>query len=381
MKFAWLSVAAAFASRVFPTAGGTVEEDAARGFDPDVAVGLGILERELDRLFQDFAHFVQTSDLLPSDGRDLDRHVPEARRLDLLQRLPEVLLGDLHPFQQGDRDGLVEINLGKVPAQRPHRRFTTERGEVRAHESVALGGEFLQQALAILLRALDRHPSRVDLQDLEPTLLGRDSDLDFPVEPTGAAERRVDRLLAVGRRDHDDVPPTGETVHQGEQLGDDPTFDLADDLVAAGGDRIELVDEDHARRVLLGLLELLPKLLLALSVVLRDDLRALDADEVGASLVGHRLGDEGLARSRRAVEQHPFRRGDREPVEQLRMLQRQFDHLADPTELLLEAPDILVGDTGRRNLGLADRLFLDRDQRRGGDLDEPLRLGRDHHER
>ncbi len=83
----------------------------------------------------------------------------------------------------------------------------------------------------------------------------------------------------------------------------------------------------------------------------------------------------------RAVEQDPLRRSDRESVEQLGVLQRQLDHLPHPAELLLQSADILVGDAGCRDLGLADRLLLDRDEGRRRDLDEALRLGRHDHER
>ncbi len=102
---------------------------------------------------------------------------------------------------------------------------------------------------------------------------------------------------------------------------------------------------------------------------------------MGPRLVRDGFRDQRFSRARRSVEEHALRRSDREAVEQLGVLERKLDHLPDASELLLEAPDVLVGDPRRGDLGLADGLFLDRDQRRRSDLDDPLRLGRDDHER
>ncbi len=80
------------------------------------------------------------------------------------------------------------------------------------------------------------------------------------------------------------------------------------------------------------------------AVPLVDDLRAVDVDEVGAGLVGHGAGDEGLAAAGRPVQQHPFGRVDAQPLEDLRVAQRQLDHLADAADLAAQPADVLVGD-------------------------------------
>src|SRR5205823_3830937 len=135
------------------------------------------------------------------------------------------------------------------------------------------------------------------------------SDLDLAVETTWPAQRGIDRLVPIRRADHDDLATAGEAVHQREELGDDPTLDLAGDLLTFRRDRVEFVDEQDARGVLLRLLEFLTKAFLALPVVLRHDLRALNRIEVRARLVRDGLRNEGLARPRRAIKEHALRRG------------------------------------------------------------------------
>ena len=61
--------------------------------------------------------------------------------------------------------------------------------------------------VAFLLNALDRHAARMDLQDLLAAASVGDTDLNLAVEPTGAAQRGVDRFVPVRRADHDDLAP------------------------------------------------------------------------------------------------------------------------------------------------------------------------------
>src|SRR5436309_630692 len=250
-----------------------------------------------------------------------------------------------------------------------------------ASDSVADVGELGKERVSVLLRAFDRHAAGVNLQDLLPSHPVRHSDLDLAVETTGPAQRGIDRLVPIRRADHDDLATAGEAVHQREELGDDPTLDLAGDLLTFRRDRVEFVDEQDARGVLLRLLEFLTKAFLALPVVLRHDLRALNRIEVRARLVRDGLRDEGLARPRRAIKEHPFRWIDAEPLEQFRVLQRELDHLADFHQLLFQPADVLVRHGRREDLALADRLFFHFDDRVVLNLHDAFRRGADDHER
>src|SRR5262249_32286447 len=149
----------------------------------------------------------------------------------------------------------------------------------------------------------------------------RDADDDLAVKAAGAAQRRVDRVHAVRGGDDHDLAARVEPVHESEELRDDAALELALDVLARGGDRVELLDEDDRGRALLRLLELVAKLGLRLAVELRHDLRALDREKGGPALVRDRLGDEGLAGPGRAVEEDALGGLDAEPVEELGVLE------------------------------------------------------------
>src|SRR3990170_426154 len=275
---------------------GPVEQDSARRVDAHARERLRLLERELDGLPESHLHVLEPADILPRDAGNLDKDLAHRARLDLLQRVLEVLLQHAHALEGLGRHGPLEVHLRQVPPERLHRGLPAQRRQVRAHEPVCDVRELRQETVLVLLRALDRHPARVDLQDLLATLAVRDANLDLSVEPTGAAERRVDRLLAVRRPDHDDLAAPLESVHEGQELRDDAPLDLARDLFPLGRDRIELVDEQHGGGVLLRLLEFLAEALLALPVILRHDLGALDRVEIRTGLVRDRLRDQRLPR-------------------------------------------------------------------------------------
>src|SRR3546814_10675158 len=100
---------------------------------------------------------------------------------------------------------------------------------------------------------------------------------------SGAAERLVQRLRPVGRRDDDQVLPRLQPVEQGQQLGDEPLLRLALNLAALGRDGVDLVDEDDGRRGLRRFLEQLAQLLLALAIGRAHDLRDRKSTSLNSS--------------------------------------------------------------------------------------------------
>src|SRR5881409_3437057 len=370
-----------FCEQRLPGSGWSVQENAARRADAHPLKRIRFLQRHLDRFTEFHLDFLEAADIGPVHAGHLDEDLAHGARLDLLQGLLEVVRKDAHLLERFRGNRLVEVDIRKVPPKRLHGGFAGERRKVRPDEPMADVREFREQTVPFLLNAFDRHAARVNLQDLLAATPVRDANLDLAVEAPGPAQRGVDRLVPVRRANHDDLAATREAVHQGEKLRDDAPFDLAGHLFPLRSNRVEFIDEQDARSVLLGLLELLAEALLALSVVLRHDLRALDRIEICAGFVGHRFCDERLAGAGRPVQEDPFRRIDPEALEQLRVLQREFDHLADLHQLLLESTDVLVRDRGREDLALADGLLFHLDDRVVLDLHDALRCGADHHER
>ncbi len=81
---------------------------------------------------------------------------------------------------------------------------------------------------------------------------------DLTVEAAGAQQRRIEHVGPVGGSDQDDAFVGLEAVHLDQQLVE-RLFALVIAAAEAGAamtaDRVDFVDEDDARRVLLGLLE------------------------------------------------------------------------------------------------------------------------------
>ena len=114
---------------------------------------------------------------------------------------------------------------------------------------------------------------------------------------------------------------------------------------ALAADRVDLVDEDDARAVLLGLLEQVAHPGGADADEHLDEVRAGDGEERHAGLAGHRAGQQRLAGSGRAVEQHALGDLGAQRLVAGRVLQEVLD--------LVELFDRLVdaGDVGERGLG------------------------------
>ncbi len=172
-------------------------------------------------------------------------------------------------------------------------------------------------------------------------------DGDLAVESAGPPQGGIEGIGQVGRGDDDHVLPLGQPVHQGQELGDDPFLDVADDLFALGRDGVDLVQEDDAGSIAGGLVEDLAEMGLALAVELVDDLRAVHREETSVGLMGHGTGDQRLAAAGRPVQQNALGWVDAQPLEHFGIAQRQLDDLANAMQLAFEAADILVGDRPR----------------------------------
>src|SRR5690606_28854418 len=259
----------------FPRPRRAEQEKALGRSDPEPAERLWVLERELDALAECLLRLAQSADVVPSHVRDLDHDLAQRRGLDALHRVLEVLVRDLEPLQDIGRDLVVlQVDVREVAAERLDRRLTGEGGEIGADEAVRRSRERVDVDVLG-----EGHAARVDREDFAPAVLVRHADDDLPVEAARPAERLVDRVDPVRRADDDDVLPRLQAVHQGEELRDDPSLDLARDLFALRRDRVELVDEDDRWRVLLRLLEDLAESLFALAVVAAHDLGAGDVEE------------------------------------------------------------------------------------------------------
>ncbi len=184
----------------------------------------------------------------------------------------------------------------------------------------------------------------MNLQNVQTALFVRHANLELAVKAARAAQCRVKDVRHVRRRNHDHAATRLQTVHERKQLRHHAPFDFAARLLALRRNRVNFVNENDGRSVLLGLLELLTQVFLGLAVILAHDFRTVNHDEVRIRLARHGARQQGLTGARRAVQQHSLRRLNAQTLENLRVLQRQLDHFADFLDFVLKAADVLVRD-------------------------------------
>ena len=189
----------------------------------------------------------------------------------------------------------------------------------------------------------------VDPQDLGPAPdVGAVED-DLAVEAARAQERRVEDVRPVRGGDDDHVRVRVEAVHLDQDLVEGLlalVVRAAETGATLAADRVDLVDEDDARGVALGLVEEVAHAARADADEHLDELRAGDAEERHAGLTRDGASHQGLAGAGRPDEQHAARDARAERVELLGELQELHDFL----ELGLGLVD--AGHVGERDDGL-----------------------------
>ena len=149
------------------------------------------------------------------------------------------------------------------------------------------------------------HAVGVDVEDAPFGSLVGQRKLDLTVDSARSDEGGVERFDAVGGHDDLDVSLRVEAVELIEQFEHGSLdFPLASRvrLVSLGAYRVDLVDEDNRRRVLLRHPEQLSNQFGSVAKVLLDQLRANHPQKGGRRLVGHRLGQQRFAGARSAVQ-------------------------------------------------------------------------------
>ena len=139
-----------------------------------------------------------------------------------------------------------------------------------------------------------------------------------------------------------------ETVHLDQQLVQcllALVVAAAQAGAALAAHRVDLVDEDDARAVLLGLLEQVAHSRRADTDEHLDEVGAGDREERHSGFAGHRAGQQRLAGSRRAVQQHALGDLGAQRLIPRRVLQEVLD-LVELLDRLVDARDV-----GERGLG------------------------------
>src|SRR5205814_720738 len=174
----------------------------------------------------------------------------------------------------------------------------------------------------------------------------RTVDHDAAIEAAGPQERRIEHVWTIRRRDEDDAFVALEAVHLDEQL----VQRLLAFVVAAAeagaamtADRVDLVDEHDAGRVLLALLEQIADARGADADEHLDKVGAADREERNVCLTRDRAREQRLAGSRRAHQQHALRDAAAKLLELLRLAE-ELDDFLEFVLRLVHAGDVLERD-------------------------------------
>ena len=186
----------------------------------------------------------------------------------------------------------------------------------------------------------------MDSQDLLAPLDVRARHDHLAVEAARPQQRGVEHVGPVRGGDDDDALVGLEAVHLDEELVQRLlalVVPAAEPGAAMAADRVDLVHEDDAGRVLLALLEQVAHAGGAHAHEHLDEVRARDREERHVGLAGDGLGQERLAGARRADQEHALRDLAAELLELRRVLE-ELDDLAQLLLGLVHAGHVLEGD-------------------------------------
>ena len=184
---------------------------------------------------------------------------------------------------------------------------------------------------------------------------------DLAIEAAGTQQRGVKHVRPVCGGDEDDPLVGLEAVHLDEELVQRLlalVVAAAEARATMATDGVDLVDEDDAGRVLLGLLEHVADTAGADADEHLDEVRTRDGEEGDVGLAGDGASQQGLAGAGRADQQHAARDTAAETLELLRITQELHDllqvllGLVDARHIL--ESDAAVGFGEELGLGLAE---------------------------
>jgi hypothetical protein len=188
----------------------------------------------------------------------------------------------------------------------------------------------------------------VDLEDLEATLHVGPVEDDLAVEAAGSQQGRVEHVGPVGGGHHDHVGVRVEAVHLDKDLVERLlalVMATAQAGAALAADRVDLVDEDDARAIALGLVEQVTHAAGADADEHLDEFRTGDAEERHARLTGDGSREQRLTRAWRSHQQHAARDARAELIELLGVLQ-ELDNFLQFGLGFVDAGHVLERDDG-----------------------------------
>ncbi len=191
---------------------------------------------------------------------------------------------------------VVHLHQALVAAGSEQRRFVHQVGEVGAGESGRAAGDDVGAHIG-----RHRHLAHVHVEDLLAAADVGQRHHHLAVEAARAQQRRVEHIGPVGGRDHDHAGVALEAVHLHQELVERLlalVVAAAQAGAALAADRVDLIDEHDAGRMLLGLVEHVAHARRAHADEHLDEVRAGNAEERHLGLAGDGLAPAASCRCR-----------------------------------------------------------------------------------
>ena len=278
--------------------------------------------------------------------------------------IPALFLGHHHRAAGSTHDDLVlglleilHVHDALVLARGEQRRLIDQVGQIGAGEAGRAAGDDVGLDVG-----RDRHLAHMHQEDLLAAADVGQGHHHLAVEAAGAEQRRIEHVGAVGGGDDDNAGRALEAVHLDQELVQGLlafVVAAAQACAALAPDGVDLVDEDDARGVLLGLLEHVADARGADADEHFDEVRTGDGEERHLGFAGDGLGEQRLAGARAADHQHTAGNAPAELLE-LGRIAEELDQFGDVFLGLIAAGDIGEGDAVGRfvhqpRLALAER--------------------------
>jgi len=227
-----------------------------------------------------------------------------------------------------------------VCADGEHTSLSADVSHVSTVEAFGELGDGLVVDFSVLLNI-----TRVNFKNVQSVSLVREGNFDFTIKTSGSQEGGIKHIWPVSGHHTLDSAQVLETVKLVQQLHEgtlDFTIGRGAIRETLGADGIDFIHEDDARLVIFGVGKHFSNHTGTLSDVLIHDGGGHHFQKLAVHLASEGSSKEGFASARRTVEKDSLRGLNSNSLEKLRVGEREFNRLAQVTNLIGEASDISI---------------------------------------
>src|SRR5665647_67042 len=249
----------------------TIEKNTPWGFNTEIFEFLPVGKRIFNR-FANFCFCVfKPTNIFPFNMGYFEHHFPHSTWANIALGTAEVTGKNPQRIQDFRRDLLsIEIQIREIAAQCPDCCLTGKCCEIGAYKTVCLLGKSFNPHIFC-----KRHTTRMNLKNFNPVQLTRDANLNLPVKPSRPAKGGINCIYPVCRTNNDDLPSLLQTIHHGQELGNNPALHFTCYFLTPGCNGVKFVNKNNRRGVLPCLLKDFTEPLFAFPIIFRYDFGTL----------------------------------------------------------------------------------------------------------